>query len=293
MNQHIDATIIVVSYNKLPYTRLCLESLLQSRPLPGEILVVDNSSQDGTIQYLQKQYPALAEEAGVDFMRLENDSNAGACTARNQALQMAKGQFISFVDNDAAVRSRGWLQILRDTLEESDDIGIAGPKLLFPFPPYNIEIAGAAISPNGRVQYRGRGKPLDSPEFNQPEEVQCLISACWLMKRAVYEQIGGLDEVFNPAQYEDLDFCYRAREAGWRVWYQPTAEMYHYENVTTDDSADLNFRYITIRNGLKFKRRWRHIFSAEGGPADEECQWQPLPTQAIEQTGIPPITDTE
>ncbi len=293
MNQHIDTTIIVVSYNKLPYTRLCLESLLQSRPLPGEILVVDNGSQDRTIQYLQEQYPALAEDAGVEFALLENDSNVGAPTARNQALQMAKGQFISFMANDAAVSSRNWLQILRHTLEENDDTGIAGPKMLFPFPPYNIEIAGAAISPNGRVQYRGRGKPLDSPGLNQPEEVQCLISACWLMKRAVYEQIGGLDEVFNPAQYEDFDFCYRARQAGWRVWYQPTAEMYHYENVTTDGSADLNFRYITIRNGLEFKRRWRHIFSAEGGPADEECQWQLLPTQAIEQTGIPPITDTE
>ena len=56
------------------------------------------------------------------------------------------------------------------------------------------------------------------------------------MKRAVYEEIGGLDEVFNPAQYEDFDFCYRAREAGWEVWYEPAAEMYHFENVTTAGS---------------------------------------------------------
>ena len=289
MRQHIDASIIVVSCNKLPYTRLCVESLLQSRPWPAEIVLVDNGSQDGSVDYLAGEFSQLAAQAGVNFVLVCNDSNVGACTARNQALEVAKGKYIAFMDNDAAVRSGNWLQILQDALEQKDDIGIAGPKLVFPFPPYNIEIAGAGISPNGRVQYRGRGKPLDSPEFNKPEEVQCLISACWLMKREVCEQIGGLDEVFNPAQYEDLDFCYRAREAGWRVWYQPAAEMYHYENVTLDGSPDLNFRYITIKNGLEFKRRWQHMFSQEGGPPDEECRWEPLPTETVEQTGIPQI----
>lgn len=290
MNQHIDASIIVISYNKLPYTRLCLESLLESRPRPTQIVVVDNGSQDGTVGYLEDEFPGLLDEAGVNFLLLCNTRNMGAPTARNQALEVVKGQYIAFMDNDAAVRSRGWLQILRDTLEQKDDIGIAGPKLVFPFAPYNIEFAGAAISPNGRAQYRGRGQPIDAPQFNQPEEVQCLISACWLMKRAIYEQIGGLDEIFNPAQYEDLDFCYRAREAGWRVWYQPAAEMYHYENVTLDGSPDLNFRYITIKNGLEFKRRWQHMFSQEGGPPDKDCHWEALPTQTIQQTGIPPVS---
>ena len=109
------------------------------------------------------------------------------------------------------------------------------------------------------------------------------------MKRSVYDEIGSLDEVFNPAQYEDFDFCYRAREAGWEVWYDPAAEMYHFENTTTAGSADLNFRYVTIRNGLEFKRRWQHRFSAEGGPPDEECRWQELETRTIERTGVPPM----
>lgn len=289
MNQPIDASVIIVSYNKLPYTRLCLESLLQSRPRPTQIVVVDNGSQDGTVDYLEAEFPRLADEAGVSFVLVKNHSNRGACTARNQALEVAAGEYVAFVDNDAAVRRCDWLKILQDTLNQSADIGIAGPKLVFPFPPYNIEIAGAAISANGRVQYRGRGQPIDSPEFNECEEVQCLISACWLMKRAVYEQLGGLDEIFTPAQYEDFDFCYRAREAGWRVWYQPAAEMYHYENVTLEGSPDLNFPYITIKNGLEFKRRWQHMFSGEDGPPDEECQWEALPTQTTEQTGVPPL----
>ncbi|MGC9318105.1 MAG: glycosyltransferase family 2 protein, partial [Armatimonadota bacterium] len=188
-------------------------------------------------------------------------------------------------------RTRGWLGVLADVLAEDADLGIVGPKLVFPFEPYNIQHAGAAISPGGRVKYLGRGQPIDSPEHNRRREVQCLISACWLMRREVPDEIGGLDEVFNPAQYEDFDFCYRAREAGWTVLYDPQAEMYHYESVTTDGSADVNYKYITIRNGMEFKRRWRHMFSEEGGPPDEQCRWLDLETRPIEQTGFPPIID--
>ncbi|MBC7288680.1 MAG: glycosyltransferase family 2 protein [Armatimonadetes bacterium] len=166
-----------------------------------------------------------------------------------------------------------------------------GPKLVFPFPPYTIQHAGAAISRTGRVKYLGRGKPIDSPEHNVRKDVQCLISACWVMKREVPEEIGGLDEVFNPAQYEDFDFCYRARARGWRVVYEPMAEMYHFESVTTDGSPDLNYRYITIKNGLEFKRRWQQVFSQEDGPPDEECQWLKLETRPLEMTGLPPMVD--
>ncbi len=285
----LDATVIIVSYNKLAYTRLCVERLLESNPRPAQVVVVDNGSQDGSAEYLEDEAAQDAESAGIRFALLRNDSNVGACTARNQALEVATGEYISLMDNDVAVRSRDWLAILRDLLEQRDDIGIVGPKLLFPFDPYDIECAGVAISPSGRVQYRGRGEPVDSSQFGEATEVQCLISACWLMKREVWEQLGGLDEVFNPAQYEDLDFCYRARDAGWEVWYEPRAEMYHYEGVTTDGSVDVNFKYVTIKNGLEFKRRWQHMFSDENGPSDEECRWRALLVSPIEEAPHPPL----
>ena len=99
------------------------------------------------------------------------------------------------------------------------------------------------------------------------------------------------DEVFNPAQFEDFDFCYRAREAGWQVLYDPSAEMYHYESVTTDDSPDVNYKYVTIRNGMEFKKRWRHVFTEEDGPPDDECTWAKMETRPMELTGIPPMVD--
>ncbi|MHB8993920.1 MAG: glycosyltransferase family 2 protein [Armatimonadota bacterium] len=280
-------TLIVVSYNKRPYTELCLRGQLQCTPPPDQIIVIDNGSTDGSVEMLQ----ALQQQAraqGLAFEIIQNESNAGACTARNQGLDIATGDFIAFMDNDVCVRHRSWLPGLTAALQADERNGIVGPKLVYPFEPYNIECAGVAISPSGRVQYRGRGQAIDTPAFAQPAEVQCLISACWLMKREVVEQIGNLDEVFNPAQFEDFDFCYRAREAGWRVLYESAVEMYHFENVTTDGSPDVKFKYVTMKNWSVFKQRWRYMFAREAGPADIECQWAPLETRPLEKTGIPP-----
>jgi len=285
----VETSLVIVSYNKRPYTALCLESLLEGEPRPDQVVVIDNGSQDGSVTYLREEYPPLAERAGVRFELIENDSNVGACTARNQGLRRAQGTFIGFLDNDTAIRTRSWLAILISVLREEERAGIVAPKLVFPFPPYGIEHAGAAISPEGRPKYLGRGCPRNDPAHNLRREVQCLISAAWLMKREVPDAIGGLDEVFNPAQFEDFDYCYRARQHGFRVLYEPTAELYHFENVTTDGSVDVNFRYVTIKNGLTFKKRWRHVFSQEPGPPASECEWVPLETQPLERTGVPPV----
>ncbi len=281
-------SVIIVNYNKRPYTELCLRSVLQTEYEPFEIIAIDNGSADGTVEALQQ----IQGECGERDVRCElilNDSNVGACTGRNQGMEIAEGDYIAFMDNDVAVRGPKWMGKLRGALDEADDIGICGPKLVFPFEPYDIQFAGCEVSPNGRIKYRGRGAAYDDPEFNQRREVQCLISATWLMKARLVGEIGVLDEVFNPAQYEDLDYCYRAREAGYRIVYEPAAELYHFESVTTDGSVDLNYRYITIKNGLEFKRRWQHMFSQENGPADTECQWAALETRPLEITGQPPI----
>lgn len=287
----MDISLVIVSYNKRPYTELCLRGQLACNPRADEIIVVDNGSVDGSREALEGALQAEARAAGVQLHVLANEGNVGACTARNQALEVAQGRFIGFLDNDIALRRRDWLGTLRAVLESDPQAGIVGPKLLFPFAPYAIECAGVALSPTGRVQYRGRGQAWDAPALNVRAEVQCLISAAWLMHREVYETIGGLDEVYNPAQFEDFDFCYRARQAGWRVLYEPAAELYHFENVTTAGSPDVKFTYVTMKNWATFKQRWQAVFAGENGPADSDCQWAKLQTKPLEETGVPPVVD--
>jgi O-antigen biosynthesis protein len=277
---------IIVSYNKGPYTQLCLEGLLRCTPAPAQIIVIDNGSDDDSLARLERVGNA-AQRAGVEWLLIANETNLGACTARNQGLAEARAEFIAFVDNDTVVRRLDWLGRLAHRLQADSRLGIVGPKLLFPFAPFAIECAGVGISPTGRVQYRGRGCPNHA--CDEPAQVQCLISAAWLMKRTVIDAVGFLDEAFNPAQFEDFDYCYRAREAGWTVGYEPSSELYHFENVTTRGSQDLRFNLVTLRNWRLFRQRWQHCFAGEGGPPDDECSWADLPTHPLEETGIPPV----
>lgn len=139
-----------------------------------------------------------------------------------------------------------------------------------------IQCAGCAVSPSGRVQFTGRGESADDTRFAGRREVQCGISACMMLKRSTVEEVGYLDEVFNPVQYEDLDYCYRARSKGRRVVYEGAVTMLHDESSTTADTATLNNRYLVVKHGMIFKERWRHVFEKESGPSDDETTWKPI-----------------
>ena len=273
-------SVIILHHNKADYSRACLASLLQSRARPLQIINVDNGSSDKTAALLE-EWEEFAESVGITPHTLSFESNIGAIRGRNAALELATGSHLAFLDNDTVIGQADWLQKLAGALDARPEIGIVAPKLLFPWAPFQIECCGCAVSPSGRVQYLARGLARDSVEAARP--VQCAISAAWLMKRELVEQIGVLDDEFSPVQYEDLDFCYRARAQGWQVWTAPTAEVYHFEHTTTAGSADINFGYVTAKNGVLFKKRWGAVFAGEEGATEKEAAWQNLPKYGIDQ----------
>ncbi|MHB9132527.1 MAG: glycosyltransferase family 2 protein [Armatimonadota bacterium] len=275
-------SLVIPSLNKLVYTRRCLESLLLTTGGEIEFVIVDNGSTDGTAEYLLA-FRGQAAAQDIPLTVILNDRNVGACTARNQAIGLCRGTEVAFLDNDIALRDRNWLSVLRETLYADDKTAVVTPKLLFPFPPFAIEHAGIAISPTGVIGYLGRGADRDAPEFNVRRELQGSASACILVKRAVLDEVGAFDEIFNPVQFEDLDLLYRMKSHGYHVVYEPAVEMYHFENVTTDNSPQINFKYQTIKNGMEFKRRWRHLFSTENGPTDETLRWAELPRRRVDE----------
>jgi len=273
-------SVVTLTHNKLEYTRLCLGSLLRTTYSPWELVVVDNGSTDGTREWLE-EFRTTAGKSGVEVVVVPNDSNTGCSTARNQGAERARGKRVVFMDNDVALRSRGWLTELNACLDRHADAGIAGPKLVYPFPPYAIQCAGAAVSPSGRIQFLGRGEPSDDPRFNAEREMQCLISACFMVTRPVINDTGGFDEAFNPVEYEDIDLCYNARSKGYKVLYVPSVEMYHFENVTTEGTPKLANTYLIIKHGMLFKERWSHVFRGEGGPPEEETKWRHIETRSL------------
>jgi GT2 family glycosyltransferase len=122
------------------------------------------------------------------------------------------------------------------------------------------------------------------PAYNTRCDCQTLISAAWMLRAEVARSVGPLDERFSPVQFEDIDYCYRIRESGGLCRYEPGVELYHFENVTTGRGT-LNYPYLTVKNGLKFKQKWRHRFADEGGPPDSEWAWAQIPT--VELTDVP------
>ncbi len=268
-------SIIVLTHNKSACTRRCLESLPGSTDTDWELVVVDNGSTDDTVKLLHEMVDKY-KDAGRELRLVLNERNAGASTGRNQGIDATSGEVIVFLDNDMIVGDADWLKKLRAVLDSDEKIGMVVPKLVFADNPAMIQIAGGAVSPTGRVQFIGRGDPADDPRFNERRELQFGISACMMLRRSLVAEVGYLDEAFNPVQFEDVDYCYRARSKGYKVVYEPAVTMLHDESATTAASEGFNNRYIVIKHGLLFKERWRHMFEKENGPRDSEIHWKPI-----------------
>jgi GT2 family glycosyltransferase len=257
-----NVSIVILTHNRVESTRWCVTGLRETAYRPFEVIFVDNGSTDDTVRELR----ALSESGPPFRCRvIENDSNVGCSTARNQGADAAEGAFLVFMDNDVVTRTRHWLDLLIATFGD-ESVGGASPKLVYPMPPYPIQFAGGAVSPGGRVQFIGRGEPRGAAEYNEPRDLQCTISACVAMRRSLFHEVGGFDEAYNPVQYEDIDLSYKIRERGYVIRYEPRAEMYHFEGTTTQDCDDVRGTYQIVKNGLLFKKRWGFMFSKENGP---------------------------
>lgn len=274
-------SIIILTHNKSPYTKRCLESILQTAGTQYEVIVVDNGSTDDTPRVLDLM-KAEYERKGVRLHLKFNGRNVGCSTARNMGMAIASGSHMVFLDNDTIVIDPKWLSMLVAPMYADPAVKLTTPKLTYPVAPHLIQCAGVGVSRSGRVAFLGRGEPRDDPRFNVQKEVQCAISACLMFQRSLVDEIGGLDEAFNPIQYEDLDFCYRARAKGYKVVYVPSVEVHHWESITSDGTPALPNRYLIIKHGLLFKQRWRHMFEKEDGPSDEEARWRQIEIPALE-----------
>ena len=276
-----DISILILALNKAAYTRRCLDSLLLSTQRPFQLVLVDNGSTDETPELFDSfEKRAAGEDIAVTRLRL--GENLGAIVGRNRGMELMTGKYWVFLDNDIVVRTKSGMEKLRAVLESDATLGAAGPKLVYALPPHDIQCAGCEVTQGGRVVFRGRGRPRNDPEFNSPRDCQTLISATWMMSADVAKKTGPLDERFSPVQFEDIDYCYRIRELGYSCRYEPSVEMYHFENVTTGRTGTLNYPYLTVKNGLKFKEKWSHRFSKEDGPRDDEWAWAQVKTVRLE-----------
>ena len=233
------ASVIVLSWNGRADLPECLAALDAQEFADWEILVVDNASTDSSAELVREHYP---------HMRLiRNQDNLGFAAGNNRGLRIATGDVLVLLNQDTVVHP-GWLQALVHAFEVDPQCGIAGAKALYP--DGRIQHAGGYVDARGEAAHFGYREP-DNGQFDERREVDFVTGAALAISRAALQEIGELDEGFHLAYYEDVDWCYRAREAGYRVLYTPAAVLVHKERSAGSANSHEGM-YHFQRNRLRF-----------------------------------------
>jgi glycosyltransferase involved in cell wall biosynthesis/GT2 family glycosyltransferase/ADP-heptose:LPS heptosyltransferase len=219
----LEVSIIIPVLNNLQLTQQCLQYIWENT-LPGsfEVIVIDNGSNDGTDQFLRQE-----EKAGR-IRLISNKENLGFAKASNQGAKIAQGEYLIFLNNDTKVQP-GWLEELINCAQKDEDIAVVGAKLLYPDD--TIQHAGVVFNDDKKVYHVYKNFAKDHPAVNKEREFQAVTAACMLIKRDIFFSVGLFNERYRNG-LEDLDLCFKVREQGYKIVYNPQSVVYHYESKT-------------------------------------------------------------
>lgn len=238
---YVLTSIVILTFNKLEYTQECIESIREfTEPGSYEIIVVDNYSQDGSVEWLRQQ---------SDIHLIANDYNAGFPAGCNQGIEAAKGDNILLLNNDTIV-TKYWLTNMLQALYSSPEIGAVGP--ITNNSSYYQAIPIDYNTLDGMHEFAASHNIADPTKWERRVK---LIGFCMLIKREVIDTIGLLDERFTPGNYEDDDYSFRMLKAGYKIIVCHDTFIHHYGGVSfREDSSTYNELYHI--NQKKFVDKW-------------------------------------
>ena len=212
-----EVSIILVLFNQAELTFQCLKALRHALDRPSEVIVIDNASSDDTGALLQRLQ-------GATIVR--NTENLHFLRAVNQAGELARGEAVLLLNNDARVRP-GSIGAAWERLQAEQDLGAVGGRIVLL--DGTLQEAGSIIWRDGSCAGYARGADPEAGEFQFRRDVDYASGAFLLIRRAAFEALGRLDTAFAPAYYEETDFCMRLWEAGYRIAYEPRVLIWHFE----------------------------------------------------------------
>jgi GT2 family glycosyltransferase len=247
----LQISVVIPTYNSWETLKDCIKSIYDQTAKPVEVIVVDNASPDNTGNNVKKYFSQVK--------LIQMNKNTGVTGGRNQGIEVVSknSDHIFFFDHDM-VADKKMLEELVKVAKVDERIGIVTPRIYYWQDKKRIWSAGTGINLwTGQVVFRG-GE--DRGQFEKVEEVQ-VAPAAMLVKKAVIEKIAGFDERYF-ATFEDTNFCFRAKKAGFKTYYAPKAIAYHKLSTDPKDEADrlLARAYWIGRNRVLFMKEFGKNF---------------------------------
>jgi len=254
----MDLSIIIVSWNVKELLKKCLASIEKNQgQLDSEIFVIDNASGDGSAKMVKTDFPQIK--------LIANQTNRGFAAANNQGIKQSQGKYILLLNPDTEILPNA-LSAMINFMDQNAEIGISGCKLLNPdktlqfsvrrFPRLKaiilIFLKLAKIWPHNKTLNHYLARDFD---YTAAQPVDQVMGAFFLIRQKVIEAIGLLDEKFF-IWFEEVDFCRRAKLAGWEVWYYPQAKIIHHGGQSFKQQLTLKKQWQFFQSAFYYFRKY-------------------------------------
>lgn len=230
-------SILIVNWNGKDHLKNCLSSLKKIDYKNTEIIIVDNGSTDGSLEYVKSRYPKI--------QLIKNSSNLGFSKANNQGIKKARGEYVLLLNNDTKVR-HDFLTTLVKKISSDPTLGAVQPKILHWEKPGQLDSIGSFLTHTGFLFHYGF-EAMDSKKLDKEIKLFSGKGSCLLFKKKVLDKIGYFNEDFF-AYFEETDLCWRLWLAGYYLLYIPQAVIYHKTWGTTKKLPQSFIVFHSFRN---------------------------------------------
>jgi len=248
-------SIIIPVYNNWGYTYNCLAALTTAcTKYSFEVILADDGSTDET-----------ADMGNIvkNIRVIKDGKNRGFVLNCNKAAKSAKGKYIYLLNNDTKCLPES-IDRLVEVLEQNEKVGIVGSKLIYPSG--SLQEAGGIVWNDGSAWNYGHLQDPELPEYCYRRETDYVSGASLMIRKDLWDKIGGFDIRFTPAYCEDTDLCFSVRSLGYSVVFQPESLVIHYEGISNGKDIKSGIKQYQVKNNALFVQKWQDILSKQHSP---------------------------
>jgi GT2 family glycosyltransferase/glycosyltransferase involved in cell wall biosynthesis/protein-L-isoaspartate O-methyltransferase len=258
-----DVSLVIPLHSRADLTRGALETIVEHTPhIPYEVILVEDDADRATKDLLEQVRGARI---------LSNEHNLGYMRSVERGVAEARGRWLVLCNNDIEVQP-GWLASLLECGESASDVAVVAPKYLYP--DGRLAEAGGLIWRDGTGANYGRDADPSDCQYEYRREVDYGSAAALLVRADVWRELGGFDERFLPMYYEDADLCFAVRERGYRVLFEPGAQVIHHEGATAGVDLSSGHKRNQALNRPKFVEKWGERLRDEHFEHDRSNLWR-------------------